>query len=271
MVAFRICCQVVLLSQLVACAGDSRVPDRTGSSHGTPAPVGPLDFGWRLSGDRAVAPLQVFSDSRQTWLQWTPGQSLPAILAVGPEGEHVLAYTRQEPYTIIDGRWPRLAFRAGSRQALARKRGLSAQHQADMPGQPLSTPVATDAPEPVSRRLEVPGALQEVAASPDEPTVPVRNVYSVTPDDGHLRQALSRWTGLSGWRFQSEHWAVDVDVPISAGASFGDDFVQAVQSLVATTELSDRPLQPCFYSNQVLRIVVASEPCDRTTAPGGPA
>ena len=242
MVAVRFCCQVVLLSHLVACAGDS----------GGPA-------------------LQVISDSRQTWLQWTPGQSLPAILASGPGGEHVLAYTRQEPYTVIDGHWPELVFRAGSRQAKARKRGLAAQHQSAVPGQPQAASVATEAAASHARGLETPRAAQAAAAAPAEPTMPARNVYSVTPDDGHLRQALSRWTGLSGWRFQTEHWAVDVDVPISAGAAFGDDFVEAVQQLVATTELSDRPLQPCFYSNQVLRVVAANEPCDRTTAPGGPA
>ena len=271
MVAVRFCCQVVLLSHLVACAGDSGVPARAGPAHDTASPVGPLDFGWRLSGDRGVAPLQVFSDSRQTWLQWTPGQSLPAILASGPGGEHVLAYTRQEPYTVIDGHWPELVFRAGSRQAKARKRGLAAQHQSAVPGQPQAASVATEAAASHARGLETPRAAQAAAAAPAEPTMPARNVYSVTPDDGHLRQALSRWTGLSGWRFQTEHWAVDVDVPISAGAAFGDDFVEAVQQLVATTELSDRPLQPCFYSNQVLRVVAANEPCDRTTAPGGPA
>jgi len=270
MVAVRFCCQVVLLSHLVACAGDSGGPARAGTSHDTAAPAGPLDFGWRLSGDRGVAPLQVFSDSRQTWLQWTPGQSLPAILAVGPGGEHVLTYKRQEPYTVIDGQWPELVFRAGARKAHARRRGHAAQHQAAMPGQPHTATVVTDEAASAARHPGTSRAAQAVAAAPDEPTAPARNVYSVTPDDGHLRQALSRWTGLSGWRFQPEHWAVDVDVPISAGAAFGDDFVEAVQRLVATTELSDRPLQPCFYSNQVLRVVAASEPCDRTVAPGGP-
>ena len=259
------------MSHLVACAVDSRGPARAGSSDDATPPVGPLDFGWRLSGDRGVAPLQVFSDSRQTWLQWTPGQSLPAILAPGPGGEHVLVYTRQEPYTVIDGHWPELVFRAGSRQATARKRGLGAEPQATLAGQPQAASVATDVAASAARSLETPRVAQAVAAARDEPTVPARNLYSVTPDDGHLRQALSRWTGLSGWRFQPEHWVVDVDVPISAGAAFGDDFVEAVQQLVAATELSDRPLQPCFYSNQVLRVVAASEPCDRTTASGGPA
>ena len=94
--------------------------------------------------------------------------------------------------------------------------------------------------------------------------------FAVTPEDQNLRQALMRWSGISGWRFQPEHWAVDVDIPLSAGASFSDDFISSVQALLLSTELSDRPLQPCFYTNQVLRVVPSSEPCDRTILPGAP-
>jgi hypothetical protein len=38
--------------------------------------------------------------------------------------------------------------------------------------------------------------------------------------------------------------------------------------LIEATELSDRPLQPCFYANQVLRVVPLAEACDRTLAEG---
>jgi hypothetical protein len=43
----------------------------------------------------------------------------------------------------------------------------------------------------------------------------------------------------------------------------------AVRHLLAATELSERPLQPCFYSNQVLRVVPYAQACDRTA--GSPA
>jgi hypothetical protein len=216
-------------------------------------PAGTLDFGWKLSGNRTVAPLQVFSDAQRTWLHWHPGQSLPVIVAIGPQGEQVLAYRRQNPYTVIDGHWPQLSFRAGRHQAFARR--LSAQSKDAATAHRM---------EPESTHPLIP-AVQEQAAAPVKTHAPV---YAVTPEDQHLRRALLRWSGLSGWRFQPEHWGVDVDIPLSAGASFTDDFVSSVQALVAATELSDRPLQPCFYTNQVLRIVSASEPCDRTLAPG---
>lgn len=53
------------------------------------------DFGWRLSGDPAVAPLQVFDDGREIWLQFAPDQPVPAIFGVDPGGMRVLPYARR--------------------------------------------------------------------------------------------------------------------------------------------------------------------------------
>ncbi len=255
MIASRACwfvCCVVLIQ------GCGTVTFRAGdrSTDGL-SPAGSLDFGWKLSGNRLVAPLQVFSDAQRTWLHWHPNQSLPVVVAIGPEGEQVVPYRRQDPYTVIDGHWPKLSFRAGRHLAHAHK--INAQGAVNLQADATAASPSLPVPSP--------------AVQPHPPAQPVKNhvpVFSVTPEDQHLRLALSRWSGLSGWRFQPEHWGVDVDIPLTAGASFTDDFVTSVQDLVASTELSDRPLQPCFYTNQVLRVVAASEPCDRTVAPGAP-
>ena len=212
-------------------------------------PDGRLDFAWKLSGDREVAPLQVFSDRHRTWLHWHPKQSVPAILANLGDQEQVLSYKRQDPYTIIEGHWSRLSFRAGRQQAYARR----AQPQIE------SASMRTQLPSKDTVKLSA--AVVPASSS---------TTYAVTPEDQHVRLALVRWSSISGWRFQPEHWGVDVDIPLSASASFSDDFVTSVQALLLTTELSDRPLQPCFYSNQVLRVVPYAESCDRTTVPGAP-
>lgn len=236
----------------------------------TLVPDGRLDFGWKLSGDRAVAPLQVFSDNTHTWLHWHPKQTVPAILADQAGQEQVLRYTRQDPYTVIEGRWSRLNFRAGRLQAHARRLEKSS-------GMPLSAPEQTPA-QPGSTIAAHAGTTKRVTQSvaPDRETLPALNVevtskiYAVTAQDLHIRQALVRWSEIGGWHFQPEHWGVDVDIPLAGSASFSDDFVSSVQALLLSTELSDRPLQPCFYSNQVLRIVPYAEPCDRTIVPGAP-
>lgn len=254
MITSRACWLVCCVLLIQGCAKPILRPIESKDSEAL-VPAGSLDFGWKLSGNRTVAPLQVFSDSARTWLHWHPDQSLPVIVGIGSEGEQVLTYRRQPPYTVIEGHWPQLSFRAGRQQAFASR--LSAQSNASF---------AAQRSEPASVRQTPPAPQQQIAASVSAHSP----VYSVTPEDQHLRRALLRWSGLSGWRFQPEHWGVDVDMPLSAAASFTDDFVTSVQALLAATELSDRPLQPCFYANQVLRIVSASELCDRTQAPGAP-
>src|SRR5690606_21602452 len=42
--------------------------------------IGEPDFNWYMSGDRRVAPLQVFSDQWRIWLQWHRGQPIPSVL-----------------------------------------------------------------------------------------------------------------------------------------------------------------------------------------------
>jgi hypothetical protein len=92
--------------------------------------------------------------------------------------------------------------------------------------------------------------------------------FTVGPEDQNLRLALMRWARNAGWRFDVEHWDVDVDIPIVGVASFPGAFIQSVQDLTASTELGDRPVQPCFYSNNVLRIVPYAQACDRTSVNG---
>jgi hypothetical protein len=232
---------------LSGCMGPAGRPWPTEQPSGTNIPSGKLDFAWRLSGDRAVAPLQVFSDASRTWLQWLPGQILPIILGSSEQGEQVLTYLRQGPYTILEGHWSVLLFRSARQQARARRSD--------------SALVAAPAGQP--RVLQSLPTLQpQSVPSISQP------FFAVSHTDLHLRQALTRWAGLSGWRFEPEHWVVDIDIPLSASAKFSEDFVSSVQALLASTELSDRPLQPCFYSNQVLRIVPVAEPCDRTRGDG---
>lgn len=272
----------VLLS---GCMGPAGRPWPSEQPGGTNIPSGKLDFGWKLSGDRAVAPLQVFSDSSRTWLQWLPGQILPIILGATEQGEQVLTYLRQGPYTILDGHWPELLFRSARQQARARRVDASLaaagsrQHPVAQyplaPQHPLGSQQQLSAQHSTSTQQD-PSAqhrlsLQQRPNSPQQSAQPSRPFFSVSHTDLHLRQALIRWAGLSGWRFEPEHWAVDFDIPLSASAKFSDDFVSSVQALLASTELSDRPLQPCFYSNQVLRIVPVAESCDRTVGDGASA
>jgi hypothetical protein len=244
---------LVLVLSLQGCTGSVTSWRLNPRDNASLAPKGALDFSWRLSGDRAVAPMQVFSDATHTWLQWQPGQALPAIFGFTEAGEQLVSYERQGPYSKLEGAWTRLVFRGAHQQAQARRILSPAIGQASAVNTSSSSHSA---------------APQAMAVT----SVPAKSVsppfYAVVETDANLRQALARWAGLSGWRFQAEHWAVDVDIPLTATANFSDDFVSSVRALIEATELSDRPLQPCFYANQVLRVVPLAEACDRTVVDG---
>ncbi|MFF7398763.1 TcpQ domain-containing protein [Achromobacter sp. NPDC008082] len=272
-------------------------------SWSTSAPVArAFRFDWRLSGDPAVAPLQVFDDGKDVWLQFTPGQALPAIFGVRGNGEHALPYVRREPYVVVSGDWHALRFRGGRLAARAERDGdddVAAQAPVDAepvvlesatPRQSVNDQSVNDqsvnelasngplrpavlagshsdeptAQTPVSANastvLSAPQAPLPVAAAPR---------YRAAPPDTTLRGVLARWADSSGWTFAPQHWAVDVDIPLSASADFAGDFKSAVRELLGATELADRPLQPCFYGNQVLRVVPLAQSCTRAATPAG--
>lgn len=110
-----------------------------------------------------------------------------------------------------------------------------------------------------------PQSLAQGVVSPEQAA---EAYFSVSPADNTIRQALERWALSAGWMFAAEHWAVDVDIPLVGQASFDADFKTAVRELLAATEMGDRPLQPCFYSNHVLRVVPHAQSCDRRSSMG---
>lgn len=257
--------------------------------------VGRYHFDWRLSGDADLAPLQVFDDGRDTWLQYPAGQPAPALFARSAAGDRLLRARREGDYLVLRGVPDHLLMRGGLLQAEARRvvgvdtapapapapipvpsmtvaadpAASAAEHRPALPEPAVPSPTVD--PVPARRPAPVVAAARRVpaASAPPAPVVPVSRPFQVTPADGNVRRALARWAGLAGWTFEAEHWAVDVDIPLAGSAAFGDAFRPAVRSLLAATELGDRPVQPCFYANQVLRVVPLAQRCDRTQAPGG--
>jgi hypothetical protein len=104
-----------------------------------------------------------------------------------------------------------------------------------------------------------------VVAAP-KPVAPPIPVWFVSSKDRTIREALKSWSTIANWTFEPEHWAVAVDIPITAGAPFSGDFKTAVRQLIGTTELGDTPLQPCFYTNRVVRVVPINQVCDQMSA-----
>ena len=113
------------------------------------------------------------------------------------------------------------------------------------------TPTPTPTPPPPPTPTPVPVAMQQ-------------QTYSVGLSDQNFRKVLMRWASASGWMFEPEHWSVARDIPVSGVDSVMTEFKTAVRRLLKSTLLTDLPVQPCFYSNKVLRVIPASELCSRT-------
>lgn len=283
---------------LVVLSGCAQFPDlgqaisalypRKGDPEKEQGVQGPFNFDWALSGDRTIAPLQVFDNGVKTWLQFPVGAPVPAVFArSGAESggvfpvqpDRLLALVQQGDYVVVNEVPDQLVFRGGHLQAAARRgRPVATGSGPSEPAVPLAVVVQPENtvagnpsplpfhPGPV--RLESPLDIGSDSQNPTLPDVVAMNPeparFSVDRADGNLRQVLMRWAGTSGWDFGPEHWVVDVDIPIIGAATFDLPFVEAVRALVSSTELAERPLQPCFYSNRVLRVVPYTQPCNRT-------
>lgn len=195
--------------------------------------AGDPDFNWHLSGDRRVAPRQVFSDARHIWLQWHPHQSVPTVFGQSGVQWQVLDLRTQGQYSIVDGQWSVLRFQGAQIQAHAHRR-LSSD----------CLSLAKPAAQPNARRFEL-----RVA-------------------DRTIRQALNRWALESDWYFDDAHWTLPVDLPVTAPAGFSGDFSAAVEQLLHAVEGAGRPARPCFYANHVLRVIPKTASCEPSQGPG---
>ncbi|MFM9870427.1 TrbG/VirB9 family P-type conjugative transfer protein [Achromobacter xylosoxidans] len=110
------------LSSLAGCAWTPGAAPMAGAGwRASGVAVPGFRFDWLLSGDPAVAPMQVFDDGRETWLQFASGQAIPAIFGVDADGERVVPYVRRDPYVVLAGNWDSLWFRGGRLLARARR------------------------------------------------------------------------------------------------------------------------------------------------------
>jgi hypothetical protein len=108
------------------------------------------------------------------------------------------------------------------------------------------------------------GPAAVLPAAVDQSVRTSNATFSVARSDRTLREALVKWARASGWTFEPEHWAVPRDIPVAGGASVDTDFKTAVRMLLRSTELTDLPVQPCFYNaNQTLRVVPINDSCTR--------
>lgn len=82
------------------------------------ARLGRFDFGYLASGDSQIRPVQVFDDGHDTFLQFRPGATVPAIFGNSADGPQLLTPQQQGPYLKLPELHPRLLLQLGRAQAL---------------------------------------------------------------------------------------------------------------------------------------------------------
>lgn len=86
----------------------------------------------------------------------------------------------------------------------------------------------------------------------------------MSPEDKTIRETLAKWAATEGWTFNPigrQHWSVAEDFDVVASDTMYGSFIDVVQQLIASTELTKTPLQPCFYKNHVVRVIYINEQC----------
>lgn len=123
--------------------------------------------------------------------------------------------------------------------------------------EPTSAPIKGNPPIQASVQ-----ALQQTAAPATEVAAAPALTFEVRQRDT-VRETLARWAKDAGWTHLPEHYTVDFDVQILGSVAPYTDFRAGVRALLNTTSMTSKPLQPCFYSNQVLRVVLRTQRCDQ--------
>lgn len=236
----------------------------------------------------------VFDDGQQTYVSLPKEMQTPIVISFVPAGEVLLQPAQMSPYLLLPGLHKKLKFVWGNaRDAYVTHTGDS---RLDRIGQPASfgavTPVAVHGAvqKPVSSEIKAqtvietsaskaPSPIEEKAASHANKKSESSSTSGVVPvvveaeksplatykldAPETVRTALQRWATQANWVFGSEFYSVPSDVSVVVSADLGTDFKSAVRQLLESTQGTAQPMQPCFYANQVLRVVARHELCAR--------
>jgi hypothetical protein len=215
----------------------------------------------------------VYNDGRNTYLESIPGLVVTGATADGEfyivKGvpNQIKGFMNGKPITFLRGAppAPKAAPRPDAAAVNAELKRLTEELSTLTKASEAKRPIP-----PVGGNIAAPGAAgapkTDVAATvTTRPATPQRAtdiaLWRVTPSDGNLRLLIDKWSSGIGWK---AIWDVDRDIPIESTDEKSADFKTAVRRVLASTELGDVQVKPCFYSNQVIRIVRKTTKCNPT-------
>ncbi len=89
--------------------------------------------------------------------------------------------------------------------------------------------------------------------APTDPALSPLKVWSTSPADKTLQNALARWSIAAGWQM---FWELPQDYSVEATASINGSFEDAITAVITSLQQNDVPVSAIFFEgNRVLRIV----------------
>jgi outer membrane protein OmpA-like peptidoglycan-associated protein len=175
--------------------------------------VGAYDFSYAATGDVRARPIQVFDDGRNTFFQFRPGESVPAIFTHKAGVPLLLVPSQEGPYIKVANVHGRFVLQVGRAQADVVHAGATRE---DAPllnvvsNTGLTTPYV-GGPVPDGGRLVASIAPVDVGAAPDDAAY--RNSYA-TPRKGDA----VKWVEAEPRREETSVWFARGSAVISADA-----------------------------------------------------
>lgn len=83
-------------------------------------------------------------------------------------------------------------------------------------------------------------------------------LFSISPKDTNLRNALDRWLQQQGYQLA---WRIDDDLPLEFNASFSGDFTSVLRQVMLATNNMRTPARVCRHSNRVIRVIARAASC----------
>lgn len=123
---FLIATVIAVVAALAGCQTPVPVAlDANNLSDRPPAVSTTANFQWNydISGDRAIRPIQVFSNGEKTWLQMSPAAAFPAIFV----NDLPIPFSIEAPYLVIVGAPQRINLVSAQYRAIVSRRTSDAK------------------------------------------------------------------------------------------------------------------------------------------------
>jgi hypothetical protein len=233
-----------------------------------------VDNSYYVTDGSTTHPFYIYNDGRNTYVEAVPGLIVSGATADGQRliingvPSEIKAQLDSKNITIFRGTAPRKTPQS-NKEVLARIEDLSAkissiEKYTDSSKSKLiqeNLPIEAK-PLPEKKQIveisENSIPLTKPSSSPEKKGAETNDValnakqWAIETSDKSIRSLLERWCKEANYQLM---WEIPVDLQIGTTAQISGSFHDALNSLLASLNTSDYPVEALIYENRVIRIV----------------